>query len=158
MPTLVATYRAFLLAGRDRRSIARIAQLIAGLRISKHSINSAAITRSVRPKLPESRLRGTLARVPPQRRRCSHTPKRRHFHWRQLSWPFARPIGTRDRAQRRMSPIWEFYYATRSRSSLHTEAPTEPLRERPDQSETRRATFGVLQIEAEPLVLHAELV
>src|SRR6267154_4380452 len=58
----------------------------------------------------------------------------------------------------RMSLVRESYCATRTLSSLHTEAPTEPLRERPDQSEARRATAGVLQIEAEPLVLHTELV
>ena len=75
-----------------------------------------------------------------------------------LASPFARTLGTRDRPQRRMSPIWESYCATRSRSSLHTEAPTEPLGERPDQSETRQATFEVLQIEAETLVLHTKLV
>ena len=76
----------------------------------------------------------------------------------ELDSPFARPLEGRDQPQRRMSPIWESYRATRSRSSLHTEAPTEPLRERLDQSEARQATFGVLQIEAEPLVLHTELV
>jgi hypothetical protein len=66
--------------------------------------------------------------------------------------------GTRHRPQRRMSPVWESYCATRSWSSLHTEAPTESLRERPDQSEARQVSVGVLQIEAEPLVLHTELV
>ena len=76
----------------------------------------------------------------------------------ELDSPFARPLEGRDKPQRRMSPIWESYCATRSRSSLHTEASTEPLRERLDQSEARQATFGVLQIEAEPLVLHTELV
>ncbi len=100
----------------------------------------------------------------PQRRRCWHTPTRRHFHWRlralwmNLASPLARPLGTRRRPQRRMSLVWESYCATRSRSSLHTEAPIEPLRERPDQSEARQATVGVLQIEAEPLVLHTKLV
>src|SRR6201984_1703982 len=65
--------------------------------------------------------------------------------------------GTRHRPQRHMSLVRESYCATRSRSSLHTEAPTEPLHERPDQSEARQATAGV-QIEAEPLVLHTELI
>jgi hypothetical protein len=115
------------------------------------------------PKLPESRSRGTLARAP-QWRRCWHTPTRRHFHrrlrasWMNLALPLARPLGTRHRPQRRMSPVWESYCATRSRSSLHSEAPIEPLRERPDQSEARQATVGVLQIEAEPLILHTELI
>src|ERR1700751_626095 len=71
---------------------------------------------------------------------------------------FGGTTGTRHRTQRRMSLVWESYGATRSRSSLHTEAPTEPLHERPDQSEARQATVGVLQIEADPLVLHTELV
>src|SRR5260370_37024757 len=93
-----------------------------------------------------------------------HTPTRRHFHWRlralwmNLASPLARPLGTRRRPQRRMSLVWESYCATRSRSSLHTEAPIEPLRQRPDQSEARQPTVGVLQIEAEPLVLHTKLV
>jgi hypothetical protein len=38
--------------------------------------------------------------------------------------------------QGRMSLVRESHYATRSRSSLHAEAPTKPLRERPDQSES----------------------
>ena len=83
---------------------------------------------------------------------------RRRASWMNLASPLARPLGTRHRPQRRMSLVWESYCATRSRSSLHTEAPIEPLRERPDQSEARQASVGVLQIEAEPLVLHKELV
>src|SRR4029077_4108140 len=69
--------------------------------------------RPVRPKLPESRLRETLDRVP-QRRCCWYTPTRRHFHGRlHASWMtlirlllghWARVIGHKGKCHRSGNP------------------------------------------------------
>jgi len=79
-----------------------------------------------------------------RRRRCWHTPTRRHFHWHlSASWmnlasPLARPLPRAIGHKGACHWSGNSTVATRSRSSLHTEAPIEPLRERPDQSEARQ--------------------
>ena len=89
--------------------------------------NSAAITPPARPEAPKA---AVLAHA-----NTSSFSLASPCVMDEPCFAFSEAIGTRHRPQRRMSPVWESYCATRSRSSLDTEAPTEPLRESPDQSE-----------------------